>query len=55
MANEYLKALSGTIEEKKDLFDLFTAKLLSGQTLSDVERAMFEFLKKELIGESDGV
>lgn len=55
MANEYLKALSGNEQEKKDLFDLFTAKLLSGQTLTDAERAMFEFLKKDLLGESDGV
>ncbi len=55
MANEYLKALSGTDEEKKALFNLFTQKLLNGEHLSDAERAMFEFLKNELTGADGGV
>lgn len=55
MANEYLKKLSGTKEEKKELFEMFTAKLLSGQVLTDSERAMFEYLRTELIGDEDGL
>lgn len=55
MANPLLKALSGTEEEKRNLFDSLTAKLLGGDPLTDAERAMFEFLKKDLLGESDGV
>lgn len=54
MANEYLKKLNGSHEEKKQLFDLFTAKLLSGESLSDAERAMFEYLRSELVGDQDG-
>lgn len=50
MANEYLKKLSGSDEEKRELFYLFTQKLLNGEHLSDGERAMFEYLKTELTG-----
>lgn len=55
MAKEYLKALSGTDEEKRVLFNLFMAKLLNNEQLSDVERPMFEYLKIYFVGDSDGV
>lgn len=52
---EHLKKLSGTPEEKKELFEMFLAKLQSGQPLADAEIPMFEFLKKEILGGDDGV
>lgn len=55
MSNEYLKKLSGTKEEKKELFEMFTAKLLSGESLTDSERAMFEYLQTDLVGTDDGI
>ena len=55
MANEYLRKLSGTKEEKIELFEILTNKLLAGEQLTDAERSMYEFLRNELTGGDVGI
>ncbi len=45
---EMLKKLSGSFEDKKELFDILLEKAISG-SIEDSETAMLEFLKLNLI------
>ena len=46
--SEAVKKLKGTLDDKRELFDLFMEKALVGQ-LEDWEAIMLETLKNELI------
>jgi hypothetical protein len=46
---EQLKLLSGNGTEKRQLFDYLLEQVVSGQELSEAEKTMLEFLKKEIV------
>ena len=46
--SEKVKLMSGTVEDKRKLFDHFFARLTNGETLDEGDLVMMEFLKKEM-------
>lgn len=47
-AQEMARVLKGTLEDKKNLYDLLFAKVGGGEVLEDHEIVIMEALKKEL-------